>query len=194
MLAVLISGGTHSKNSLNNTQHELSLDPSAQLSTSFFSSIVIFVLTLLVYIVLRPFLLLFKQVPLDDHLRFHLVVFFALFLRPIPDHQNELFFCSLGEFWRRQRWQWRLDSLVVLAQKVFVDEVCSVFTATLVPDVERKSELEVEGADLTDVFFLAAGLANAGSFENSLVSLPLKNGEGTETDSALLSEMLFQHS
>lgn len=84
--------------------------------------------------------------------------------------------------------------MVVLAQKIFVDEVCSVFTATLVPDVERKSELEVEGADLTDVFFLAAGLANAGSFENSLVSLPLKNGEGTETDSALLSEMLFQHS
>ena len=108
-------------------------------------------------------------------------------------YEDQLLFNGLGERGRGQRRRGRLGLLVVHTEKVLIEQALSVFAAALVADVHGQPELEVERADLADVFVLAAGQADAGALVDSLVALPLEDSEGPEADAALLSEVLLQH-
>lgn len=83
--------------------------------------------------------------------------------------------------------------MIISAKEVLIDEVGAVLATAFVPDVHGQPEFKIQSADLTDVLILAAALADAGAFEDSLVALPLEDGEGTETDAAFLTEVLFEH-
>jgi hypothetical protein len=99
----------------------------------------------------------------------------------------------LGHRRRRHCGRGRLGLLVIVADEVVIDEVGAVPAAPAVPDVHGEAELEVERADLADVFILAAGGADAGAFVDALVALPLEDREGTEADPALLPVVLLEH-
>lgn len=107
---------------------------------------------------------------------------------------NQLFFV-VG--WPKGGWSWGWGWFhfdVVKIGKILVQQKFSIFATTLISNLHGKSELQIEGANLANILFLAARLADAGSFINSSVSLPLEDCERSKTYPTLLPIIFFEHS
>ena len=95
--------------------------------------------------------------------------------------------------WRHIAWGWRFYFLARLVHEILVCQVLSVDSASFVSYFHGQSELQIQRANLAKVFILATRATDASSFVDTTVAFPLKDGEGTEADTAFLAIVLFEH-
>ena len=84
--------------------------------------------------------------------------------------------------------------MIVFAQKILVNQGCTVFSASFISDIHRKPKGEVKGAYLADILLLTARLADTSSFEDAFIPLPFEDSKGSKANTAFLAKIFFEHS
>ena len=151
------------------------------------------------YIILFVFFFIFFDLNLFFLLFFSILnsLFLNLFFTRIffqLGNENGLFFfiCIFWDWWRHVRW-WRFDLFTGFIDEVTIQQVLSVLSASFISNFHRQSELQIKRAHLTQILVLTATVADTRTFVDTSVSFPFEDSEWSETDTALLTVVLLQH-